>query len=104
MMIEDWLTDLGHEVVGPARSVADGLGYASEALLDGAILDIRLGNETSYGIANALRDRGVPFVFATGQGDPDPDSGFEDVLYLAKPFEFGAVQAVLEKLLDGSGA
>jgi DNA-binding response OmpR family regulator len=104
MMIEDWLTDLGHEVVGPARSVSDGLGYATEAPLDGAILDIRLGNENSYGIANALRDRGVPFVFATGQGDPDPDSGFEDALYLTKPFEFGSVQAALEKLLGEPGA
>lgn len=104
MLVEDWLTELGHEVVGPARSAADGLGFATSAPLDGAILDIRLGDGNSYGIANALRDRGVPFAFATGQGDPDPDSGFEDALYLNKPFEFGAVEEILAKLLDGAGA
>jgi DNA-binding response OmpR family regulator len=104
MMVEDWLIELGHEVVGPARSVADGLGFATGASLDGAILDIRLGGETSYAIAQALQERAIPFAFASGQGDADPDSGFENAPFLTKPFDFGSVQAVLAELLTrGSG-
>jgi DNA-binding response OmpR family regulator len=101
MMVEDWLTELGCEVVGPAVSVGDGLDLAANAALDGAILDIRLGKETSYPIAGALRERGVPFAFATGAGDSDPGSGFENQLILPKPFDFAAVQDVLSKLLAG---
>lgn len=101
MLVEDWLTELGCEVVGPVRSVNDGLALAANAALDGAILDIRLGGETSYPVAGALRERGIPFAFATGQGDPDPGSGFDAPLLLAKPFDFAAVQDIVAKLLSG---
>lgn len=102
MMVEDWLTELGHEVVGPARSVADGLGLATGTALDGAILDIRLADGDCYAIASALQERGIPFAFATGQGDPDMESSFQNALILSKPFEFTAVQAVLTALLAGA--
>jgi DNA-binding response OmpR family regulator len=104
MMVEDWLTELGHEVVGPARSVADGLGLATGTALDGAILDIRLGDGNSYAIASVLQERGIPFAFATGQGESDMESSFQNALILSKPFEFTAVQAVLTALLAGANA
>ena len=99
MMVEDWLTELGCEVVGPARSVADGLGFATEAPLDGAILDIRLGDGESYPVAQALLSRGIPFAFATGQGEGSLKSEFEGQPILVKPFDFASVQDVLGKLL-----
>jgi len=34
--------------------------------LDGAVLDINLRGERAYPVADALSDRGVPFVFTTG--------------------------------------
>ena len=57
MLVENWLDELGCEVVGPARSVADGLALAG-GQLDGAILDVNLGGDTCYPLANALRARG----------------------------------------------
>ena len=45
MLVEDWLTELGCEVVGPARSVQEGLDFAGNAALDAAILDVNLGGE-----------------------------------------------------------
>jgi DNA-binding response OmpR family regulator len=101
MMVEDWLTELGCEVVGPARSVADGLGFATEAPLDGAILDIRLSDGNSYPVAQALLSRGIPFAFATGQGEGSLDAGFEGRPILIKPFDFASVQDVVTKLLAG---
>jgi DNA-binding response OmpR family regulator len=98
MLVEDWLIELGCEVVGPARSVNEGLGLA-EGPLDGAILDVNLAGENCYSVASALRKRGVPFAFATGGGGIDADSGFEDPILLAKPFNFAGVKAVLDKLL-----
>jgi DNA-binding response OmpR family regulator len=98
MLVEDWLVELGCEVVGPARSVDEGLGLVEEPL-DGAILDVNLAGENCYLVANALQARGVPFAFATGDGRLDADSGFEDPILLAKPFNFDGVRAVLDKLL-----
>ncbi len=99
MLVEDWLAELGCEVVGPARSLQDGLALAESDGLDGAILDLRLGDKDSYPLANALRARGVPFAFATGDGGPNDEPGFESVLLLAKPFDFEGVKSVLDRML-----
>jgi DNA-binding response OmpR family regulator len=100
MLVEDWLTELGCEVVGPAASVADGLKLAQSSDLDGAILDVNLGNETCYPLADALRDRGVPLAFATGDGSLGDVSEFQDAIIVSKPFDFDAVKAAVEALLD----
>ena len=97
MLVEDWLIELGCEVVGPARAVEDGLTLVESQSLDGAILDLKLGDEDCYPIANALHARGVPFAFATGAGDIA--AGFENPLLLPKPFEFKEVKAALRKML-----
>jgi CheY-like chemotaxis protein len=61
------LEDLGAAIVGPAGSVAEALELiAVEAALNGAVLDINLGQERAWPIADELRRRGVPFVFTTG--------------------------------------
>ncbi|MGH6735287.1 MAG: response regulator [Methyloceanibacter sp.] len=99
MLIEDWLTELGCEVVGPACSIEDGLDLAGTAGLDGAILDVKLGDR-SYPVANALRARGVPFAFATGDSTIRDAPEFKDPLLLAKPFDFEGVKAVVDKLLE----
>jgi DNA-binding response OmpR family regulator len=99
MLIEDWLAELGCEVVGPARSLEEGLNYAGKAALDGAILDINLGGQNSYSVANALKQRGIPFAFATGDSVIDASAGFANPILLAKPFDFEGVKAVVGKLL-----
>jgi len=62
------LESLGVEVVGPAASVEEALSLIenSRNRLDGAVLDINLGDERVYPVAEALRARDVPFVFTTG--------------------------------------
>lgn len=100
MLVEDWLAELGCEVVGPARSLEDGLGLAETAGLDGAILDVRLGDQNCYPVANVLRERGVPFAFATGDSGQGMISEFDNALLLLKPFDFEGVKAVVGKLLQ----
>ena len=99
MLVEDWLRELGCEVVGPARSVQQGLDFVGTAPLDGAILDVNLGGQNSYSVAHALKIKGIPFAFATGDGSIDAESGFSDPILLSKPFDFEGVKTVLGKLL-----
>jgi CheY-like chemotaxis protein len=56
----------GCTVVGPVGRLEDGLRLAAEEALDGALLDINLHGDRSFPIADALRERGIPFVFLTG--------------------------------------
>jgi len=104
MLVEDWLTELGCEVVGPAASVADGLKLAESSKLDGAILDVNLGNETCYPLADALRSRGVPLAFATGDGTLGEVCDFPDPIVVSKPFDFETVKTAVETLLKRTNA
>ena len=78
MMLEDMLSDLGCEVVGPAASLNSGLRLARSAEVDAAVLDVNLAGEKAFPIADVLAERGVPFVYATGYGRAglrDDDAG-----------------------------
>jgi PAS domain S-box-containing protein len=61
------LTRVGAVVLGPVPSVGMALELlAREAELDGAVLDVNLGGELVYPVADALTERAIPFVFVTG--------------------------------------
>jgi CheY-like chemotaxis protein len=88
MIIEDYLADLGCEVVGPFAAVTPALTYLSTAAadVDAALLDVNLGGERVFPVAEALRARGTPFVFATGYGVVE-DERYGDIPVLPKPLE-----------------
>jgi CheY-like chemotaxis protein len=57
----------GAQVVGPAATLRQALDLIARTdLLDGAVLDINLGGEMSFGLVDALRTRNIPAVFASG--------------------------------------
>src|SRR3712207_954447 len=61
------LRKLGAEVVGPLASRDEALdAFSSGQSIDAAVLDINLRGDAVYPVADALRGRKVPFVFATG--------------------------------------
>jgi CheY-like chemotaxis protein len=68
MMLEDMLLDLGCAIVGPAATLQAGLTLARAAAIDAAVLDVNLSGDKAFPIADALAERGVPFVYATGYG------------------------------------
>jgi CheY-like chemotaxis protein len=67
-MLQDILTDLGAVVVGPAGTIARSLDLARTEAIDAAILDVNVRNERIDPVAELLRERRVPMVFATGYG------------------------------------
>jgi CheY-like chemotaxis protein len=101
MMIEDMLSDLGCVVVDVAGSVARGLALTEDAAtqLDAAVLDVNLGGETVYPVAEKLALAGVPFVFSTGYGLAGVAPRFAGVPTLAKPFNSTTLAAALLSVL-----
>jgi CheY-like chemotaxis protein len=93
MLVEDYLNELGFTVVEVAGTVARGMEVATAAghPIDGAILDINLGTEKVFPIADALVDRGIPFVFATGYGPEGVLPRFAGCPVIAKPFRLDAL-------------
>jgi CheY-like chemotaxis protein len=97
MLVEDMLSDLGCEVVDIVASVEQGLLLLATAGggIEAAILDVNLGGEKVFPIADALVKLGIPFVFATGYGRAGIEPRFSDRPVLAKPFGKAAVAALL---------
>ena len=96
MMMEDFLADLGCEVVGSCDSVRSAMAWLEAATdpLDGAVLDVNLGGDLVYPVAEILAARGVPFAFATGYGAL-PDSRFGGAPVLNKPVSLEKLDAVI---------
>ncbi len=85
MQLEFDLEDLGCEVIGPAPSVQSALQLIEQETVDAAVLDFRLGDETSSEIAAALIGRNVPFAFMTGHALNDLPSELRRHICLQKP-------------------
>lgn len=100
MNIEDMLTSLGCQVVGPAAKVSQALTILQNETPDIAVLDVNLGSEKSYAIADRLSEQGTPFLFSTGYAELDP--GYDSCLRIQKPFSSEQLAASLETLLQRS--
>src|SRR5918997_490361 len=86
----------GVRVVGPVGSVDEALALVeAEGRFDGAVLDLNLGNDRAYPVADALLARGVPFVFATGYGREVIPAAYAEVPRCEKPIEMSALAKLL---------
>jgi len=105
MLLETILEDMGCVPVGPAGTVEEGLAMVADpAPLDAALLDVNLAGHQVFPIAEALKARGVPFVFSTGYGEsglPDEWRGHSTV---QKPFTESAIRAALMKAMGVENA
>ena len=87
MMIGDMLIDLRCEVAATAARLEEAVRLAQTAAFDLAILDVNLAGQATYAVAEALKARRIPFVFATGYGASQINKGYEDAPILPKPFQ-----------------
>lgn len=98
MLIEDMLTDLGCIVVGPAARLDEAIALTENEQIDCAVLDVNLGGQPIFPLADILRAKGAPFAFATGYGDAglrDVDKGSP---VLQKPFRETDLARILGEL------
>jgi CheY-like chemotaxis protein len=98
MLIEDMLTDLGCSVIGPASRLDEAFELAKTSDLDCAVLDVNLGGQPIFPLADLLRERGRPFAFATGYGDAGLREVDKGTPVLQKPFREGDLARVLGEL------
>lgn len=110
LLVEDQLvialdTESILEAAGAARvhtvaSAAEALKIVGAHEIDIAVLDVNLGATTSIPVADELKTRAIPFVFATGYGDTimvPPSLG--DVAMVRKPISVGALADAISNVL-----
>jgi CheY-like chemotaxis protein len=98
MLLEDMLADLGCDVAAIASELAEAVALARTETIDLAIIDINLGGVAAYPVAQALRERGIPFAFVTGYGAADSDPAHRDVPVLQKPFRGEHLESIVQRL------
>jgi CheY-like chemotaxis protein len=92
MMMAEALIELGFRVIGPYSTVAEVMAAKVEMHVDAAILDINLGDELVYPLADVLNANCVPLVFVTGYGIESIDPRYVHVPLLQKPIDRKALQ------------
>jgi CheY-like chemotaxis protein len=99
MLLEDMLTDLGHEVAAIVPRLKEAMAAVDRETYDLAILDVHLHGESAFPVAEALIAKGTPFVFATGYGERGLPENYRGHAVLQKPFAKDDLERVLTKLL-----
>jgi CheY-like chemotaxis protein len=90
------LRQWGADVVGPSPNINDALKKIRETRdLAGVVLDVNLGGEMVFPVADELDRRGIPFLFATGYEPNIIPVRFSDKIVLRKPLEDEATIAAL---------
>jgi len=97
IMMQDLLRELGCKVVGPFAGAQEANAALREGGVDVAILDINLGRELVYPLADILVRRKVPFFFVTGYAAETVDARFGSVPVLEKPVDSERLKEALAK-------
>ena len=98
-VIEEMLVDLGCRAVWIAGSAKDAQAVLAQHRPHIVILDVNLGGDSGFQLAQWLVDATIPFVFATGYGRHGLPEQWTTRPIMQKPFKMETLQAVLGALL-----
>lgn len=97
--LQDAMEQLGAEVLGPYAHVANALqGLQQAKHVDAGLLDINLGSEQSFPVADALSQLGVPTLLLTGYDNSALPAPYRQLPCLQKPVNLAAMLAALTHL------
>jgi CheY-like chemotaxis protein len=102
MLLEDMLSDLGCELIGPAYKIDEALALIQSERFDGAILDVNLAGERTTPLADILQSKGIPLLFATGYGNAGVNDAFRGRPVLTKPFTQNQLEEAMRSLFAAS--
>lgn len=79
--------------------------FAREEMFDAAVLDVNINGKMSFAIGEILKQRGIPFVFASGYALSDrPIEGFKGGICVRKPYNSDQLRRGLMEALASSTA
>lgn len=81
------LVEHGLQIVGPVATVAQALAVLDAGThVDAAILDVNIGGEMAFPVADWLAERGVPFLLASGYDAAALPLRFREARSCEKPY------------------
>ena len=95
MVLEDILDMIGCTLTGSAASMDEAWRLTETHEFDVAVLDVNVGADLVFPLADAIRARGVPVIFATGSLPDSLPERFADCPVLEKPYVYAGVETAL---------
>lgn len=98
--LQSELEDAGAVVAGMAANIEDALRLLdSNPTLDAAILDVNLGGEMVFPLADQLLERGVPFIFTTGYDASSIPARYAMAARCEKPYNTEAMLSAIRRVI-----
>ena len=104
MMVADMLSELGYTVAAEAGDIGEAIRLAQSTYFDFAILDVNVNGKVISPVADLLKARGRPFIFATGYGSSGLPEEYRDRPALQKPFQLETLGKMIDSTLKGAAA
>jgi CheY-like chemotaxis protein len=92
LLVEEMLLELGVSNTNTVTTLPEAIKYASDKAPSFAILDINLHGKETYAVADILRQRAIPFAFASGA---HVGIDYFNIPTLQKPFSLEDVERVM---------
>jgi CheY-like chemotaxis protein len=98
-LIEDMLVAAGCVVAGPIPRLSEAVDAVGSGTFDAAVLDVNLGGDRVYPVADALSRRNIPFVFVTGYSSGGLPREYNGRPRLCKPFKMADLLDTLSSVV-----
>ncbi|WP_420130951.1 response regulator [Rhodopseudomonas sp.] len=102
MMVVDMLEELGFSVAAETGEINEAVKLAGTTDFDVAILDVNVNGKVISPVADVLKARNRPFIFATGYGTQGVPEDYRDRPALQKPFQIESLKKALDSTLRGT--
>jgi CheY-like chemotaxis protein len=104
MMVADMLEELGYSIAAEAGDISEAIRLAQSTDFDLAILDVNVNGKVISPVADLIKARNRPFIFATGYGSSGLPEEYRDRPSLQKPFQIETLARVIENTLKSTAA
>jgi len=102
MMVADMLEELGYTVAAEAGEINEALRLAQSTEFDFAILDVNVNGKVISPVADLIKARNLPFIFATGYGSSGLPEEYRDRPALQKPFQIETLARMIDNTLKSA--
>lgn len=92
MMVAGMLEELGHTVAAEAGRIEQAIELATSSEFNLAILDLNVAGNMSFPVAEIIRARDLPVIFASGYGAQTLPAEYRGYPLLQKPFTVGQLE------------
>jgi len=99
MLLIDMLGELGCHLAAEAGDVEKAAKLAQSAEFGLAILDVNLKGKLITPVAELIRARELPIIFATGYGSESLPEEFRDFPALPKPYQLDGLAAIIDEVM-----